>query len=96
MTAGEINRLRVERLGLTQREFGALVGVDTRTVIRWEGGESSPTGPAAAVLRGVWAATFGPGSGAVVDYLRQKVALGGLGLLLCEALRDAAERDGAR
>jgi transcriptional regulator with XRE-family HTH domain len=35
---GEFVRAARERLGLTQAEFGDRLGVDKRTVIRWEQG----------------------------------------------------------
>jgi DNA-binding transcriptional regulator YiaG len=38
-TDAEFVRQSRERLGLTQTEFGARLGVSKRTVIRWEQGE---------------------------------------------------------
>lgn len=40
-----------ERLGLSQSEFAALLGVSLRTVQNWEQGRRTPTGPAAMLLR---------------------------------------------
>jgi len=41
------------RLRLSRPEFARLVGVDTRTVYRWESGEGVPSGPGEAVLLGI-------------------------------------------
>lgn len=38
------------RLKLTTAELALLLGVDQRTVYRWEAGSSSPTGPSLTVL----------------------------------------------
>lgn len=39
-----------EQMGLTQREFAALVGVSSKTLENWEQGRRSPTGPAGVLL----------------------------------------------
>src|SRR5215470_5263549 len=52
--AAELIRLRRQELGLKQREFAALVGVDPSTVIAWEKRRHSPEryqGKIEAVLR---------------------------------------------
>lgn len=43
MTVSERIRGERHRYGLTQKELAALIGVDTKTVIRWEAGRSRPT-----------------------------------------------------
>lgn len=42
-TAARIRKARVEDLGLTQKEFGAKIGVDAITVSRWERGVAEPS-----------------------------------------------------
>ncbi|WP_367944871.1 helix-turn-helix domain-containing protein [Aquamicrobium sp.] len=42
-----------EDLGLTQAQFGQLVGVDQSTVSNWEKGETRPRGPAIKVIESV-------------------------------------------
>lgn len=41
------------RLGLTQAQFGDLVGVDQSTVSNWEKGETTPRGPAVKMIMSV-------------------------------------------
>ena len=41
------------QLGLSQSELGRLLGVETRSVSRWETGTSRPTGSAEAILSGL-------------------------------------------
>ena len=41
------------QLGLGQRRFARLVGVELRSVRRWESGRSAPTGAALAVMTGI-------------------------------------------
>lgn len=48
-TAKQVRALR-ERLDLTQEEAAAKVGVTRRQWAAWEGGESTPSGPAAKLL----------------------------------------------
>jgi putative transcriptional regulator len=38
------------RVGLTQKEFAAMVGVSCKTLENWEQGRRQPTGPAAVLL----------------------------------------------
>ena len=42
MTAAEIKVLR-KKLGFTQQQMAAKLGVDRRTIIRWEAGEARPS-----------------------------------------------------
>lgn len=39
------------RLGVTQTEFAALLGISTATYLKWEHGERRPSGPGRALLR---------------------------------------------
>lgn len=40
---GTIEHIRKSVLGVTQADFGAIVGVTQATVSRWENGEGAPT-----------------------------------------------------
>ena len=40
-----------ERVGFSQSEFAALIGVNIRTLQNWEQGHRHPTGPARVLLR---------------------------------------------
>ncbi len=51
-TPERIRQLR-QRLGLDQAHFARLLGVDPRTVSRWETGAVKPSGAAEAVLNGL-------------------------------------------
>ncbi len=50
MKGGEVRRVR-RRLGLTQREFAARVGVVPNTVARWERDEATVGSTAAILIR---------------------------------------------
>jgi DNA-binding transcriptional regulator YiaG len=45
----DVKRLR-NRLGLTQVQLGAAIGVDQSTVSNWENGDTKPRGPALKLL----------------------------------------------
>lgn len=51
-TAVEVTALR-DRLGVDRPTFARIVGVDTRTVFRWEAGDVTPSGAAEAVITGL-------------------------------------------
>lgn len=51
-TIGEIQELRA-RLRMEPAQFAALLGVDPRTIQRWEAAEARPTGTAEAVMVGL-------------------------------------------
>jgi putative transcriptional regulator len=40
-----------EKLGLSQRQFSAMIGISTRTLQNWEQGHRRPEGTARALLR---------------------------------------------
>ncbi len=44
MKSDEIKNIRQNVLKLTQEEFSQLLSVSTKTISRWESGESDPTG----------------------------------------------------
>jgi putative transcriptional regulator len=46
----DVRALR-ERVGLTQSDFSAMIGVSIRTLQNWEQGRREPDGPAKALLR---------------------------------------------
>lgn len=50
VTADDIKRVR-KLLGLTQKDFAALIGCSRPTVERWEGGDGKATGPLVLLLR---------------------------------------------
>jgi len=50
MTPAQIKHVR-ESLQMTQTEFAAEIGVNLRTVQKWEGDERKPVGMALAALR---------------------------------------------
>ena len=52
MTKESIIILR-ERLALSEADFASLVGVDNRTVRRWEAAEATPSGSSEGVLMGL-------------------------------------------
>lgn len=49
----EIHALR-KRLGLTQKDFGALLGVSAKSVERWEADDKPVTGPVVTLARILW------------------------------------------
>ena len=49
----EIHALR-KRLNLTQRDFGALLGVSAKTIERWESEDKPVTGPVVTLARILW------------------------------------------
>jgi transcriptional regulator with XRE-family HTH domain len=90
----DVRRLR-DRLGLSQTQFARLVGVDVRSVLRWESGEGPrPKGSAAAVLSGIREKLEGDPRRAkkVIELLAGAAAVGGLAYLLVKLLGSAAER----
>jgi len=82
-----------DRLGLSRAEFARLLGVDTRTVYRWEAGESTPTGPAEAVLLGIDQALKAPPDGlaSALSALGAMAAIGGLGFMIYKLIELLAK-----
>lgn len=72
------------RLNLSQAEFAKLLGVDVRSVSRWENGESKPTGAAEAVMAGLKEKLDrDPDSTQkIVSAIAAAVAIGGLAYLI--------------
>lgn len=96
-TAADVIGLRNE-LRLEPAEFARLCGVDTRTVARWEMGESTPTGASEAVLDGVRHALARgrPAKNDLVALLAGVLAVGGLAYLIAELLAEPPRRSARR
>lgn len=90
--AAEVQAFRI-RLRMDIPAFARLLGVDTRTVYRWEAGESRPTGPAEAVLNALRARLDDHPDQAeqVVKFLLGAVAVGGLAYLIIKLLDGVKE-----
>lgn len=91
--AAEIRALR-KRLGLDRSAFARLVGVDARTVSRWESEKGPrPKGAAAAVVTGIREQLEGDPKSAkkVVRTLAGAAAVGGLAYLMVKLLKKAAD-----
>jgi DNA-binding transcriptional regulator YiaG len=91
----DIRRLR-SKLGLNQSQFARLVGVDVRSVIRWESSKGPrPKGSAEAVMTGIREKLEADPSSAkkVIKLLTGAAAVGGLAYLLVKLLGSAADDD---
>ncbi len=84
-TAKDIRKLRAE-LKLTRPKFASLVGVDFRTLIRWETGACEPKGAGLAVLVGLQVALERDTTGRVHRQLCEAAEIGGLTYLLISLL----------
>lgn len=75
-----------ERLGITATQFARLVGVDTRTVMRWESYDAMPCGTAAAIIRGLQMSLRRRPAHAekILEFVRETAAIGGLRYMLIE------------
>lgn len=87
MTANEVRALR-GRLGMDPQGFARLVGVDLRTVQRWESGKVQPSGAAEAVILGVREKLEKDPDGAdmAIKFIVGAAAVGGLAYLLIKLL----------
>ncbi len=85
----EIRSLR-NRFKLDQADFARLVGVNTRTVHRWELGDAVPTGAASAVLLAVDEKLRKDPSQAdeIIAFLVSASAIGGLAYVLIRLLDE--------
>ena len=90
--APAIEALRT-RLGMDRSNFGKLLGVDGRTVWRWENKKGKPTGAAVSVLNGIQQGLQENPSqaGAIAAALIGGVAVGGLAFLIFKMISDLAE-----
>lgn len=92
----EVVALR-NRLGLNRSQFARLVGVELRTVVRWETGNVRLSGPPEAVLSAIRASLdeqvhTAEQVKALVGFLVGAAALGGLAFLIGKLLEDMARR----
>ena len=87
MSPADVLALRV-RIGLGPAAFGALVGVDARTALRWESGATEPTGAAERVLAALAVALRDDADGRIAEILRSAASVGGLSYLLVYLLRS--------
>lgn len=90
-TSNDVRELR-KTLGLSRPDFAQLVGVDMRTVIRWETGAATPSGAAEAVITGLATALANDEEGEVLDMLVKAAAIGGLAYLLITLLGSASTK----
>lgn len=90
-TPQEVTAMR-EQLGLDGPGFAKLVGVDQRSVQRWEQGLAHPTGAAEAVLNGIREKLRKDPdtAGEVIKVLVGAAAIGGLAYLLVKLLDSLA------
>ena len=94
-TKEEVTSFR-QALSLDVADFAKAVGVEPRTVSRWETGAARPTGPAEAVLNALREKIRqSPGSKSkVIAMLAGAVALGGLSYLIFKLLDLAISDEG--
>lgn len=93
-TPDAISRLR-ERLGMDVAAFAKLMGVDARTVRRWEAGQARPTGSAEAVMSGIEESlNKDPAfSEVLVGVLVGAAAVGGLAYVLVKLIDHLRRQD---
>ncbi len=93
-SAERVQALR-ERMGLSRSEFAKLLGVDARSVHRWEDPEGPrPKGSAAQILTGIHAQLDAEPHKApqVLKLLASAAAVGGLAYLLMRLLNQATQK----
>jgi DNA-binding transcriptional regulator YiaG len=96
-TPSEIQALR-HRLGVDAPGFARLLGVDARTVSRWELGTARPTGASEAILAAVQEKLHKDPEDAdnVVAFVVAAAAVGGLAYLLIKLLDEVPRHPSAR
>jgi transcriptional regulator with XRE-family HTH domain len=92
-TNNEVRKMR-NRLNLNQADFAKLLGVDIRSVNRWENGLSRPTGSAEAILSALKKKldTDPDSTQRILTTIGAAVAIGGLAYLIIKLL-DALTSD---
>ena len=77
-----------QRLNLSQADFAKLLGVDVRSVSRWETGNSIPTGAAEEILTGLKEKLDGDPDSAqqVIGAIAAAIAIGGLAYFVIKLL----------
>lgn len=93
-TSAQVAEIR-EKLALSRPEFAKLLGVDVRTVYRWESGDSVPSGSAEAVLAGVNQALVSRSDKAAsaLSAIGAMAAAGGLAFLIYKLIELLAQSD---
>jgi transcriptional regulator with XRE-family HTH domain len=83
------------QLEMTQAQLAKLLGVDTRSVTRWESGASRPTGSAEAILNGLREKlSKDPDTlDSILSVIGGAVAVGGLAYLIVKLLDALTDRD---
>lgn len=84
-----VRRMRT-RLNLSQTNLAKLLGVDVRSVNRWENGESRPTSSAEAILNGIKEKLESDPDSAdqILRTIGAAVAIGGLAYLILKLLDE--------
>lgn len=79
---------------MEQGDFARLVGVDSRTVARWEEGKVQPTGAAVEVMNGLREKLEKDPNSAeeIIKFVVGAAAIGGLAYLLIKALDAITEK----
>lgn len=92
LTQEDIQSLR-RQLRMEQMTFARMLGVDVRSVSRWETGSAGPSGAAEAVLIGLKEKLAKDPAEAefVVSFIVSAVAVGGLAYLLIKLLDNATK-----
>ena len=92
-TPTEIKAFR-KQLNLNQTDFAKLLGVDARSVARWEAGTSHPTGAAEAILTGLREKIRkDPDTlDTILEIIGTAIAVGGLAYLLVKLFDYVTER----
>lgn len=94
-SAQDVTALR-QRLGVSRKQLARLVGVDVRTVIRWESDDGPrPKGASAAVLTAIRERLDGDPDGAerLAKFLVGAAAVGGLAYLLVKLLGSVTGKE---
>ena len=83
------------RLNLSQADFAKLLGVDIRSVNRWENGISRPTGSAEAILSAIREKLDkDPDSASqILALIGMVVAIGGLAYLIIKLLDELTSKE---
>lgn len=84
--------------GVTRAGFAKIVGVDVRTVNRWEYDIAKPSGAPEAILNAFRERlTSDPGGApALISYVKEAAGVGGLSYLLLKLLGDALPMSGSK
>lgn len=91
-TAARVIALR-RRFGVDRTEFARILGVDARSVARWEAGHAQPSGSSEAVLNALREQLDSDPANAerVVEFVVKAAAIGGLAYLMVKLLKSATQ-----